>query len=118
MKVKLEFTLPDKYIGTDLEMFAAMVAASIGDSTHLKKDIIKCIVKNCVKVVPEKTERDEMLDNLGYYVCNEPSELPDILDTLLAYEGDSTDLEEICPDLILWEKVETWDYLQLMGVIQ
>ena len=117
MKVKLEFTLPDKYAGSDMEMFAAMVAASIGGSTHLKKDAIKCIVKNCVKVVTERTQKDEMLDHLGYYICNDQEELPAILDTLLAYNGDSTDLDEICPDLVLWEKVENWDYSQLMAAI-
>jgi hypothetical protein len=114
MKVKLEFTLPDKYAGSCKEMFAAMVAASISESTHLKKDVIKCIVKNCVKVVEDK---DERLDSLGYYVCNDQEELPAILETLLAYNGDSTDLDEICPELVLWEKVQDWDYSQLMGAI-
>ena len=115
MKVKLEFTLPDKYIGTDLQMFAAMVAASIGDSARLKKDVIKCIVKNKVKLI---TERDTMMDNLGFYAVNDSDELPDILDKLLAYKGNgnmrATDAVE---ELNLWQNVENWTYHDLMGAI-
>lgn len=115
MKVKLEFTLPDKYIGADLEMFAAMVAGSIFDSKHLKKDAIKSIADNGIRVIDE---RDEMLDSLGYYISNDTEELPAILDTLIAYDGESDDLDEICPDLTLWQPVQYWTYSQLMGAIQ
>lgn len=115
MKVKLEFTLPDKYLGTDLEMFAAMVSGSIWDSKHLKRDAKKCIVDNGIRVI---SERDEMLDNLAYYSANDPGDLPAILDKLLAYKGDSNDLEEICPEFCPWEQVEFWDYKTLMGAIR
>ncbi len=79
--IKLEFTIPKRYAGSDDQMFAAMVAGSIADSKHLKKDVIKCIVKNGVKVIGE---RDEMLGNLSHYICNEGHELPRILDELLS----------------------------------
>lgn len=114
MTVKLELTLPDKYEGSDMEMFAAMVAASIQDSTHLKKDVIKCIVKNKIKVIDK---RSEMLDNLGFYISNDQSELPGILDKLLAYDEEDGDLVEICPELILWQNVESWTYMDLIGAI-
>lgn len=119
MKVKLELTIPDKYIRTDLEMFAAMVEASIGDSTHLKKDVIKCIVKNCVKVVPEVSEREEMLIRLETFAINEANELPNILDKLLAYKGDK-DIPAVnaVQDLYLWQSVENWSYETLMAAIQ
>ena len=112
--IKLEFTLPDKYIGTDLEMFAAMVSGSIAESKHLKKDAIKCIVKNGIKVVDE---RAEMLDSLGFYLSNDSEELPAILDTLLAYNGESDDLDDICPELSLWHEVDHWGYETLMAAI-
>ena len=113
-KVKLEFTLPDKYAGSDMEMFAAMVLASIGDSTHLKKDVIKCIVKNGVKVIDE---RAEMLDSLGFYAINDSGELPAILDKLLAAKDTDADLDTICPELELWQNVENWTYNDLIGAI-
>jgi hypothetical protein len=115
MTVKLELTLPDKYNGSDMEMFAAMVLGSIQDSTHLKKDIIKCIVDNGVKVIDKRTE---MLDSLGFYISNDQSELPGILDKLLSCKDTDADLEEICPELILWQNVENWTYNDLMGAIQ
>jgi hypothetical protein len=115
MKVKLELTLPDKYLGGDMEMFAAMVSGSIADSTHLKKDVIKCIVKNKVRVI---TDRDRMLDSLAYYLVNDSEELPEILDRLLTYDGDSNDLGEICPELVLWQNVEGWSFNDLMGAIK
>jgi muconolactone delta-isomerase len=105
--VKLEFTLPDKYAGSDMEMFAAMVAASIGD-------VIKCIVKNKVKLI---TERETMLDNLGFYAINDSDELPAILDKLLAAKDTDADLYEICPELELWQNVENWSYNDLMAAI-
>jgi len=112
--IKLQFALPDNYSNSDMEMFAAMVLASIGDSTHLKKDVIKCIVKNRVKLI---TERDTMLDNLGFYAINDSSELPAILDKLLAAKDTDTGLDVICPELELWQNVENWSYNDLMGAI-
>jgi len=112
--IKLQFALPDNYSNSDMEMFAAMVAASIADSTHLKKDVIRCIVKNCVKVI---TERDEMLDSLGFYAINDSTELPAILDKLLAAKDTDADLDEIVPELELWQNVENWSYNDLMGAI-
>lgn len=114
MKVKLEFTLPDNYIGTDLEMFAAMVLASIADSTYLKKDVIKCIGNNGIKVIDE---RAEMLDSLGFYAINTSDELPAILDKLLAHDEEDGDLNFICPELTLWQNVESWTYTDLMAAI-
>lgn len=65
----------------------------------------------------EIDERDEMLSDLSHYVCNDGDELPRILDTLLEYDGDSDNVYEICPDIILWQPVENWSYSQLMGAI-
>lgn len=112
MKVKLEFTLPDKYIGSDLEMFAAMILWSITDSKHLEKDVIKCIIYNGIKVIDERVE---MLDSLGFYAINDSSELPGILDKLLAAKD--ADLDDIVPELNLWQNVENWSYQDLMAAI-
>lgn len=74
-------------------------------------------LKDCEYDFVEVDDRSEMLDSLGYYICNDQEELPAILDTLLAYDGDSTDLDEICPDLVLWEQVDHWGYETLMAAI-
>ena len=101
-----------------MEMFAAMVSGSIADSTHLKKDVIKCIVKNYIKVVEVKSQREEMLDNLAYYVCNDRKELPEILDKLLSYKGQGRiNASDSVDGIIMWEPVQNWDYKTLMGAI-
>jgi hypothetical protein len=58
-----------------------------------------------------------MLYSLAYYLVNDSEDLPEILDTLLAYNGDSNDLSVICPKLVLWQNVEGWSFNDLMGAI-
>lgn len=62
--------------------------------------------------------KQEMLQNLGYFICNDSGEHEQILDKLLSYKGDSNNLSEIIPELILWQEVENWSYRDLIGAIQ
>jgi len=74
-------------------------------------------LKDCEYDFVELDDRSEMLDSLGYYLSNDGGELPAILDTLLAYNGDSDNLDDICPELILWCEVDHWGYETLMAAI-
>jgi hypothetical protein len=74
-------------------------------------------LKDCKYDYKEENDRDRMLDSLTYYLVNDSEELPEILDRLLAYDGDSNDLGEICPELVLWQNVEGWSFNNLMGAI-
>ncbi len=62
--------------------------------------------------------REEMLQNLGYFICNDESEHGNILDKLLSYKGKGHDLSKIVPELVLWGEVEGLSYNGLMGAIQ
>lgn len=74
-------------------------------------------LKDCEYDFVEIDERAEMLDTLGFYLSNDSEELPAILDTLLAYNGDSDDLDEICQEISLWHEVDHWGYETLMAAI-
>jgi hypothetical protein len=75
-------------------------------------------LKDCKYDYKEENDRDRMLDSLAYYLVNDSEDLPEILDRLLAYDGDSNDLGEICPKLVLWQNVEGWSFNDLMGAIK
>lgn len=62
--------------------------------------------------------KQEMLQNLRYFICNDSGEHEQILDKLLSYKGDSDNLSEIVPELVLWQEVENWSYRDLIGAIQ
>lgn len=75
-------------------------------------------LKDCEYDFVEIDERAEMLDNLGFYLSNDEEELPAILDKLLAAKDTDADLDDIVPELELWQNVENWTYNDLMGAIQ
>lgn len=74
-------------------------------------------LKDCEYDFVEIDERAEMLDSLGFYAINTSDELPAILDKLLAHDEEDGDLNFICPELTLWQNVESWTYMDLMAAI-
>jgi len=86
----------------------------IGDDRY---EYLTQFLRDCEYEYKEIDKRDEMLDSLGFYAINDSKELPAILDKLLAAKDTDADLDEIVPELELWQNVENWSYNDLMGAI-